>query len=128
MTRKKLLKKDLGNYKKLIIKRKTEILEELQHIKEDTLNQSQRDASGDISAYTLHMADIATDSYDREFSLGIASSEQKVLYEIEDSLKRIEDGSYGFCESCNKPIAKTRLKVVPYTRLCKKCQEKLEKR
>ena len=128
MARKKLLKKDLANYKKLIVKRKTEVLEELQHIKDDTLNQSQRDASGDISAYTLHMADIATDSYDREFSLGIASSEQKVLYEIEDSLKRIEDGTYGFCESCSKPIAKTRLNVVPYTRLCKKCQEKLEKR
>ena len=74
------------------------------------------------------MADVATDSYDREFSLGIASSEHKVLYEIEDSLKRIEDGSYGMCESCTKPVAKTRLKALPYTRLCKKCQEKLEKK
>ncbi len=126
--RRKLLKKDLKTFKKLIIKRKEEIVEELRHIREDTLRQSQRDAAGDISAYTLHMADIATDSYDREFSLGIASNERKLLYEIDDSLKRLEDGIYGSCEACTKPIAKTRLKVLPYTRLCKKCQEKLEKK
>jgi RNA polymerase-binding protein DksA len=126
--KKKLLKKELDAYKKLILKRKEEIAEELRHIKENTLSQSQRDAAGDISAYTSHMADIATDSYDREFSLGIASNEQKVLYEIEDALKRIEDGSFGLCEACSKPIAKTRLKALPYTRLCKKCQENLEQK
>jgi RNA polymerase-binding protein DksA len=128
MTKKKFSKTDLKNFKKLILKRKEEIQEELRHIKEDALNQSQRDAAGDISAYTLHMADIATDSYDREFSLGIASSDQKVLFEIEDSLKRIDDGTFGACESCSKSIAKTRLKALPYTRLCKKCQEKLERK
>ena len=128
MVKRKLLKKDLKNFKKLILKRKEEILEELRHIREDTLKQSQRDAAGDISAYTLHMADIATDSYDREFSLGIASNEHKLLYEIEDALKRIEDGKYGICENCLKPIAKIRLKALSYTRLCRKCQEKLEKK
>ncbi len=126
--KKKLLKKELANYKKMILKMKEEILEELRHIKENTLSQSQRDAAGDISAYTSHMADVATDSYDREFSLGLASNEHKVLYEIEDSLKRIDDGSFGLCESCSKSIAKTRLNALPYTRLCKKCQEKLEKK
>jgi len=126
--KRKLLRKDLKNFKNLIIKRKEEILEELRHIRDDTLRQSQRDAAGDISAYTLHMADIATDSYDREFSLGIASNERKILYEIDDSLKRIEEGTFGICECCDKPIAKTRLKVLPYTRLCRKCQEKLEKK
>lgn len=128
MAKRRLLKKDLNKFKELILNKKEQILEELRHIKEDTLSQSQREAAGDISAYTLHMADIATDSYDREFSLGIASNEHKVLYEIDDSLKRIEDGVYGACESCTKPIAKTRLKAMPYTRLCKKCQEKLEKK
>lgn len=128
MGKKKILKKDLKTFKKLILKQKEEIAEELRHIRENTLSQSQREAAGDISAYTSHMADIATDSYDREFSLGLASNEQKALYEIEDALKRIEDGSFGFCESCLKPIAKTRLKALPYTRLCKKCQENLEKK
>ena len=74
------------------------------------------------------MADVATDNYDREFSLGLASNERKTLYELEDALKRIEDGDFGFCDQCKAPISKLRLKAVPSARLCVKCQEKLEKR
>lgn len=115
------------DFKKMVIKRKEEILEGIQHISEDTLKKSQKEASGDISGYTYHMADVATDTYDREFSLGLASNERKVLYELEDALKKIEDGSFGICEECKKLIAKSRLKAVPYARLCVKCQEKKEK-
>jgi len=126
--KKKLSKKELSDYKKLVLKRKEEILEEIQHISEDTLKKSQKDASGDISGYTYHMADVATDTYDREFSLGLASNERKFIYELDDALKRIEEGTFGICESCKNPIAKTRLKAIPYARLCVKCQEKQEKR
>jgi RNA polymerase-binding transcription factor DksA len=99
----------------------------MQHISEAALRKSQKDASGDISGYSYHMADVATDTYDREFSLGLASSEQEALYEIEDALKRIEDGSFGLCEDCHRIITKIRLKAVPYARLCLKCQEAKEK-
>lgn len=125
---KKMNKKDLTYFKKLILDRKDEIVTEIKHISEDTLKKSQRDAAGDISGYTYHMADIATDTYDREFSMGIASNERKLIYDIDDALKRIEDGSYGTCEDCKGVIAKTRLKAIPYARLCLKCQEKREKR
>lgn len=126
--KKKLNKKELAGFKKIVLKRKDEILEGIQHISEDTLKKSQKEASGDISGYTYHMADVATDTYDREFSLGLASNERKLLYELDDALKKIEDGSYGFCEECKLAITKTRLKAVPYARLCVKCQEKKEKR
>ena len=126
--RKKLNKKDLTYFKKLILERKDEIVSEIQHISEDTLKKSQRDAAGDISGYTYHMADIATDTYDREFSMGIASNERKLVYEIDDALKKIEEGNYGICEDCKCLITKTRLKAIPYARLCLKCQEKREKR
>ncbi|MDD4953790.1 MAG: TraR/DksA family transcriptional regulator, partial [Candidatus Omnitrophica bacterium] len=84
--------------------------------------------SGDISGYTYHMADVATDNYDREFSLGIASNERKMIYELDDALKKIDEGAFGICEDCKSPIAKNRLKAVPYARLCLKCQEKREKK
>ena len=112
----------------MILKRKEEILEEIKHISEDTLKKSQKDASGDISGYTYHMADVATDTYDREFSLGLASNEQKSLYELEDALKRMDEGTFGVCEECKSLITRVRLKAVPYARLCLKCQEKKEKR
>jgi len=126
--KKKLNKKELGDYKKMIAKRKGEVLDNINHISADTLKQSQKDASGDISGYTYHMADVATDTYDREFSLGIASNERELIYELDDALKRIEEGTYGVCEDCKDLITKTRLKALPYARLCVKCQQKREKK
>jgi RNA polymerase-binding protein DksA len=125
--KKKFNKKELADFKKLILKKKEEILGEIKHISEDTLNKSQRDAAGDISGYTYHMADVATDTYDREFSLGLASNEREFLYELDDALKKIDEGTFGICEECKSLITKTRLKAVPHARLCIKCQEKKEK-
>jgi len=126
--KKKLTKKELHEFKKIITKRKDEVSSEIKHISDDTLKKSQKEASGDISGYTYHMADVATDNYDREFSLGLASNDRQVLYELDDAMKRIEDGSFGICEDCESIISKVRLKAVPHARLCIKCQEKREKR
>ncbi len=121
-------KKELAAFKNLIIRKKEEILEQIEHISEDTLKKSQKDASGDISGYTYHMADVATDTYDREFSMGLASEERQLLYEFDDALKKIDEGAFGICEDCKSKISKTRLKALPYARLCIKCQEKRERR
>ncbi len=126
--KKKLNKKEIGEFKKLILKRKGETLDNISHISDDTLKKSQKEASGDISGYAYHMADMATDSYDREFSLGLASNERELLYGLEDALKKIEEGIFGICEECDAAISKTRLKVIPYARFCVKCQAKTEKK
>ncbi len=126
--KKKYTKKDLKDFKKIVQRRKEEILDDLKHISDDTLRKSQKEASGDISGYTYHMADVATDNYDREFSLGLASAERKSIYELDDALKRIEDGSFGICDDCKGAITKIRLKAVPSARLCIKCQQKREKK
>jgi len=123
----KMTKKEKEYFKKLIIKQREEILEEIKRISEDTLRKSQKDATGDISGYTYHMADVATDTYDREFSLGLATDEHKIIYELNDALKRLEEDTYGICENCKNPIPKTRLKAIPYARLCIKCQQAKEK-
>ena len=106
---------------------RAKIADGLNHIERDNLNRSQRDASGDLSGYSFHMADMATDNFDREFSLDIASAEQVVLNRIDGALRKIEEGSYGICESCGKQISFKRLKAVPYAELCLKCQEDQEK-
>lgn len=126
--KKKYTKSDLKEFKKIVLKRKEEVLGDLKHISDDTLGKSQKEASGDISGYTYHMADVATDNYDREFSLGLASGERKSLYELDDALKRIEDGTFGICDDCKSTITKIRLKAVPSARLCIKCQQKREKK
>lgn len=119
-------KKALKKFKGLLIRQREKIVGEVEHIANDTLKKSQRDASGDLSGYTFHMADMATDHYDREFSLGIATSEQKAIYEVDEALKRIEDGTYGVCAICDKPISISRLKAVPYAKYCISCKQKEE--
>ncbi len=100
---------------------------DLRHLEGDTLNTSQRDASGDLSGYSLHMADMATDNFDREFNLGLASNEQQRLNMIDVALHKIKEGTYGLCENCNKPIPQKRLLAMPHASLCIKCQELEEK-
>ena len=120
-------KEELMKLKTQLEEVRVKIAEGLNHIERDNLNRSQRDAAGDLSGYTFHMADMATDNFDREFSLDLASNEQTMLNRIDEALKKIQDGSYGVCENCAKPISFKRLKAVPYAKLCIKCKEDEEK-
>lgn len=123
---KRMAKKDLKKYRELLVKEHEKIGGGLNHIASEALKTSQRDAAGDLSGYSFHMADMASDNYEREFSLGRASDEQDLLYAIDEALKRIEDGTYGTCPQCGKQIPKKRLNVIPHTELCIICQSKNE--
>jgi len=120
-------KKELDKYKDLLQEVRKKFAGDLKHLEGDTLNTSQRDAAGDLSGYSLHMADQATDNFDREFTLGLASNEQQSLNMVDAALRRIDDGTYGACESCSKAIPQKRLNAVPHACLCIKCQEIEEK-
>jgi len=121
-----MAKRELAKYKKLLLDKREEILGEIHDIAKESM-KSQKEASGDLSSYSHHMADMASDSYDRELSLNIASGEQKIIYEIDESLKLIKEGKYGKCLSCNKKIPAKRLNAVPYAKHCVQCQSKEEK-
>lgn len=121
-------KKDLEKFKKLLETLRTRLAGDLKHLEDDSLNTNQRDASGDLSGYSFHMADMATDNFDREFTLGLASNEQQSLNLIDDALRRIKEGTYGICETCSKLISQKRLTAVPHAPLCIKCQELEEKK
>ena len=122
-----LSKDQVKQLRQLLITERAKLAEEIKSIAREA-STSPRDASGDLSAYTVHMADMAADTYDRELSMNIASSEQEVLYQIDDALKRLDDGSYGVCQQCNQPIAMSRLKAVPYASLCIACQRSKEQK
>ena len=124
---KRLPRAELKKYRALLLKEREKVGGELSHITENTLNKSARDASGDLSGYSYHMADTASDDYERDFSLGRATEEQKALYIIDEALKRVEDGTYGSCSQCGKSIPKTRLKAIPQADLCIECKKMNEK-
>jgi RNA polymerase-binding protein DksA len=65
-----------------------------------------------------HLGDTATAMYDRELDDGLEQGARETLAEIDAALQRIEDGTYGICEGCGKPIGAERLNAIPWTRLC----------
>ena len=124
----KLTKKELKVYKNLLMKERMNILKGLSHLTNETLKKSQREASGDLSGYSYHMADMASDVHQQDLLLKLASSEREFLLSIDDALRRIDDGDYGVCPDCNKKISKTRLKAMPRAQYCRVCQEEQEKK
>ena len=126
MIRNKKDKKKYEPYKKLLLKLKEDMVYDIKKMSQNPV--SENSDSGDISGHVLHMADVATDMYDREFSLGLASNEREVLQRVDLALERIKNNSYGTCTECKKSVVIARLKAIPYVETCLKCQEKLESR
>jgi RNA polymerase-binding protein DksA len=121
-------KRDLEKFKKLLLKKRDEIIGGMKHITDENLSKSQREASGDLSGYAYHMADMASDNYEREFLLGLATGEREILLAVDEALKKIQDNTYGRCEGCRENIKKDRLLAIPYATCCLECQSKQEKR
>ena len=118
-------KKQLEDFRKQLSELKEKILHDIKNM--SAVNSADhKDTTGDVSGHALHMADVATDMYDREFSLGLASNDRELLYKVEGALQRIAEQSFGVCQECHKPITVARLKALPYVETCLKCQEKLE--
>lgn len=119
-------KKTREKYKKVLLEERTKVVTQIESLSEDTLSTSQRDSSGDLSGYSLHMADVGTDNFQRELALGLVSNEQQVLYRIDEALRHIEEGTYGKCETCGELIKEGRLKALPFATVCISCKEKEE--
>jgi RNA polymerase-binding transcription factor DksA len=123
----KLASAQRKRYEALLVQLRDRLLDGIDFLAKNNLHNSQREASGDISSYGTHMADAGTDNFDREFALNLVSNEQEALYEVTEALKRLEAGTYGICEVCEKQIKSARLEVVPFARFCVDCQTQAEK-
>lgn len=113
----------LVKQKARLLQLKDTLLDSMKGVARDNLH-----AGSETSAFGMHQADAGSDAYDRDFALSILSQEQNSLYEIDEALKRIDDGTYGICEISNKQILHARLEARPFTRYTVECQADLEKR
>lgn len=118
--------RDLAKFKALLLELRDRIVGDIQFLTTDNLHRMGRETGADLSGASQHSADHGTDNFDREFALSLATSEQDVLYEIDDALQRIEDGTFGFCEMTGVAIEKARLEVIPYTRFSVQAQARME--
>lgn len=119
-------KTELARFRKLLLAEKERVSESL--AKHEKIIKHTDDQSGleTGKAHSNHMADQGSDEFQYEATIKRANTEGRYLYNIEDALGRIEDGSYGKCIGCGQAIGLPRLKRLPYTRMCIECKEKEE--
>jgi DnaK suppressor protein len=117
---KKMKKSELKVYEKKLIEERKKMMMELEY-ESGQISKTQLETSGDLSAYSNHMADQGTETERREITSQILSTRRDALFEIDLALNKIKQGRYGTCEKCGKSIAKRRLKFLPQARYCMKC-------
>ena len=122
-----LTKAELEHFRTLLIVKLKEITGDVDHIEKESLRMSRQDATGDLSSMPIHMADIGSDNYEQEFTLGLMNTERKIVHEILMALRRIDEGTFGMCEGTGEPIPMTRLEVYPWARYCVRYAEMIEK-
>ncbi len=109
-------------FKNLLLEKRKDLMQQLTIIKDSEMQTTLKEATGDHSAYSFHMADQGTDTMEREKSFFYAQRDGRLLYHIDMALERVENGTYGLCHSCQKPISEERLEAVPHARLCIQCK------
>lgn len=123
VARKGYNKTDLAYFKKIILEKRKEILEELETLKASMMDVTTGEYATENSTYSLHMEQ-GTDTMEREKTFLFASREGKFLNYLDDALKRLEKGEYGFCLDCGTLIDRERLEAVPHAQLCINCKLK----
>lgn len=108
-------KKEVDLFRAILLRLRDKITGQISFLANDSLKNVDDTPSDD-----------RTDDFDREFALNLVSSEHDALFEIGEALRRIDNGTYGQCDECTKPIERQRIKALPFARLCLKCQSAME--
>lgn len=110
-------KKELNDLRKRLLDEQAELQDQLTTIEETSFANSQSDISGEVS-FDEENADAGTFTFERERDLSIENNVRDLLGKIDRALARMDDGTYGTCSRCGKPIEKARMKALPYVDLC----------
>jgi len=112
-------KKELDELRERLLSEQGELQEQLTTIVEQSFSTSQSELSGEVS-FDEENADAGTFTFERERDLSIENNVRDLLGKIDRALTRMDEGTYGTCSRCGKPIEKVRLKALPYVDLCLK--------
>ncbi len=112
-------KKFLAKTREQLLETKTKLLGEI-----DSELRAERESTKDEG---MDSYDLASEERDREINFILSDRERAKLKQIDDALERLDDGAYGVCESCGLEIAEERLEAMPFSRLCRDCQQDQER-
>jgi RNA polymerase-binding protein DksA len=118
---------DIDRFREALLEERGRVEAAIQNLHDENPGTLAEDA-GEETAYDNHLADTATETYDRELDYTLEENSEHVLAEIEAALKRVAEGTYGICANCGKPVAVDRLDALPWATLCIDCQRDRERR
>jgi len=114
--------------KKRLLSERERLENELHEIMERTSHSSDLEQVSELSTYDDHPADLASETFEREKDLALEGNIQALLEKVNTALEKIEEGTYGICDSCGVEINPNRLEALPWASLCLNCQDRLEGR
>jgi RNA polymerase-binding protein DksA len=117
--------KDLEHFRELLLAKRRELVGDMSSMEREALRST---SGSNLSNLPIHMADMGTDNYEQEFTLGLVQKDRDILREINLALAKIQNGTYGICEGTGKPIGKPRLEAKPWARHGIEYARKLETR
>lgn len=116
-----LSKTEINAFQKRLLAKLTHLSREQSQLRDEAFQGSGGEASGGISSVPVHLADLGSHESEEDVTLGLLQNEELLMKEIEEALTRIDQKTFGVCESCHKEIGKDRLEAVPYARYCVVC-------
>ena len=117
---------DTSRFREALLEERGRVMAAIQNLHDDHPG-SISDETGEDAVFDNHLADTATETYDRELDYTLEENSEHVLSEIEAALQRIEAGTYGICTNCGKQIPEERLEALPWATLCIDCQRQRER-
>ena len=121
---KKLNKNELEKFRKALEDLASRVRSDATAMLEQARGSSGGNGAGELSNAPLHLGDMGTEEYLYDLNTTLLANEQYIVSEARAALQRIEQGTYGLCESCGKPVAKARLEAIPFARYCVDCAAK----
>lgn len=120
-------KEQLRSFREKLEQRRHDLAKVEQALEDEALLDLAEERTGEISKIRMHAADLGTEEIEREVALHLAEDEIAELQSIDEALAKIQNLTYGVCQDCGCEIPFARLEVLPYTRFCAGCQNKMEK-
>jgi RNA polymerase-binding protein DksA len=122
-----LSRAELKEFRQMLLAKRQALLGDMTRMEAEALRTNRQEGTGDLSKIPTHDADVGTDNFEQEFTLGLLESERSLLAEINEALERIDKGTYGICLGTGLAIGKARLKARPWAKYCIEYARMIEK-
>ena len=109
---------ELEEFRALLLEKRRELMGDMSTLRNEAMGHGSSGENSGASSMPIHMADLGSDTWEQELTLGLIENERGLLREIDEAIDRVDRGTYGICLATNKPISKSRLRAKPWAKFC----------